>query len=157
MGYKTLEFQLPTDYSNELLKSKIKKEIKSDDFTYFIEKQSLDARNYRNIYWIVRVGVNSDLFKNDEITKNDLIIPNITDKKARNGKSKVAVIGSGPAGFFSAFTLLEAGFDVTLFELGPEVYQRITDVKHFEKGGDLNERSNYAFGEGGAGTFSDGN
>lgn len=156
MGYKTLEFQLPTDYSNELLKSKIKKEIKSDDFTYFIEKQSLDARNHRNIYWIVRVGVNSDLFKNDEITKNDLIIPNITDKKARNGKSKVAVIGSGPAGFFSAFTLLEAGFDVTLFELGPEVYQRITDVKHFEKGGDLNERSNYAFGEGGAGTFSDG-
>lgn len=156
MGYISIEFQLPTDYSDELLKSKIKKDIKTENFSYSIEKQSLDARNHRNIYWNVRVGVYSDVIKSEEIDNKELIIPNISDKKQRNGKAKAAVIGSGPAGFFAAFTLLEAGFDVVLFELGPEVYDRIKDVKTFEKGGELNERSNYAFGEGGAGTFSDG-
>jgi hypothetical protein len=50
----------------------------------------------------------------------------------------------------------EAGFKVTIIEQGPEVYKRTKDIKDFEKSGELNERSNYSYGEGGAGTFSDG-
>lgn len=165
MNYTTLELKLPTDYQEEELKSNIKKLIKTDDFTYTIEKQSLDARNYKNIFWNIRVGVYSKLIKNNDNiddlennsnNDNNLVITNISDKSKSKGKNKVSVIGSGPAGFFAAYTLLEAGFDVTVFELGPEVYQRIIKVKHFEKTGELDDRSNYAFGEGGAGTFSDG-
>ncbi|MCP5104711.1 MAG: NAD(P)-binding protein, partial [bacterium] len=65
-------------------------------------------------------------------------------------------VGSGPAGFFAAYTLLSAGFDVTLLEQGPDVDTRLRDITSFERTGELNERSNYSFGEGGAGTFSDG-
>jgi uncharacterized FAD-dependent dehydrogenase len=68
----------------------------------------------------------------------------------------VVVVGSGPAGFFGALTLLKSGLDVTIIEQGPEVYDRTRHVRDFEKSGVLNDRSNYAFGEGGAGTFSDG-
>ncbi|MCP5101723.1 MAG: FAD-dependent oxidoreductase, partial [bacterium] len=69
---------------------------------------------------------------------------------------KIVVVGSGPAGFFAAYALLESGFEVTILEQGPDVNARFKDIVSFERTGTLNERSNYAFGEGGAGTFSDG-
>lgn len=158
MGQKTFEFLMPILYSDEELRQQIKKQIKTDEFSFSIERQSLDARNHRNIYWNVRVEVLSEKIKvkEEKEDKRELVIPDIRAKSKRIEKNKVAVIGSGPAGLFAAYTLLEAGFEVTVFELGPEVYDRIRDVKIFEKGGPLNERSNYAFGEGGAGTFSDG-
>ncbi len=71
-------------------------------------------------------------------------------------EEKVVVTGSGPAGFFAAYVLSMAGFNVILLERGTRVEQRQSDLEDFEKGGQFNENSNYAFGEGGAGTFSDG-
>jgi uncharacterized FAD-dependent dehydrogenase len=151
MGFTFLEVKMPTDYTPEGLKEKIAKEIGTLEFTHQIEKQSLDGRNSNNIHWIIRVGISSDAISTNEPFKPlKLEIPKINTNK------KIVVIGSGPAGFFGAYVAKLAGFDVTIIEQGPEVFKRIADVRIFEKGGILNERSNYAFGEGGAGTFSDG-
>jgi uncharacterized FAD-dependent dehydrogenase len=71
-------------------------------------------------------------------------------------RPKILVAGMGPAGLFSALTLAEAGAEVTLIERGRPVTERLRDVQRFWSGGPLNPESNIQFGEGGAGTFSDG-
>lgn len=70
--------------------------------------------------------------------------------------SRPIVIGFGPAGMFAALLLAEKGYRPIVFERGKCVDERIKDVEHFWKTGELNEQSNVQFGEGGAGTFSDG-
>jgi len=69
---------------------------------------------------------------------------------------KVIVVGMGPAGLFAALELARSGHAVTLLERGASVEQRAADVEMFWRGGPLNSESNVQFGEGGAGTFSDG-
>lgn len=71
-------------------------------------------------------------------------------------KRKVVVVGMGPAGLFAALCLRSNGADVLLIERGRTVAERIKDVQAFRRGGPLNPQSNIQFGEGGAGTFSDG-
>lgn len=66
------------------------------------------------------------------------------------------VVGSGPAGLVAAFFLAQEGYRPLILERGPAVSQRIRDVARFDAGGPLMPESNYLFGEGGAGTFSDG-
>lgn len=151
MGFKLVELKLPTDFTGETLKKKIARKLKIKEFSYTIEKQSLDARKKHDIHWNLRLGVTSPALPGTEPPpKEPFSIP----YKKRD--KKVVVVGSGPAGFFAAYTLLNAGFNVTLLEQGPEVETRLKDITTFERTGELNESSNYAFGEGGAGTFSDG-
>lgn len=151
MGYRELSLQMSSDYTDDELRKKIQKVLSTDEFEYNIEKKSLDGRKKTNIHWLVRVGVSSKHIKStDEPDNQNLEIPKVNSDKL------VIVVGSGPAGFYSAYVLRLAGFKVRLIEQGPEVFQRIKDVKLFHKKRILNERSNYAFGEGGAGTFSDG-
>lgn len=69
---------------------------------------------------------------------------------------RVAVIGSGPAGMAAAMGLARKGYRVTVFEQGGDVRRRFLDIRRFLKGNDFNPHSNILFGEGGAGTFSDG-
>ncbi len=69
---------------------------------------------------------------------------------------RVVVVGMGPAGLFAALVLAEAGAGVCLVERGRPVAERLRDVRDFQAGGELNPESNVQFGEGGAGTFSDG-
>ena len=150
-----LDLKLPTDFTPEELKRKIAKKIAKKlgitDFSYTIEKQSLDAREKGNIYWNIRVGISAPPLTGPGTTPHETF--SIPYKKRTQ---KVVVVGSGPAGFFAAYFLLTAGFDVTLLEQGPDVDTRLKDIAAFERTGELVERSNYTFGEGGAGTFSDG-
>jgi len=76
-------------------------------------------------------------------------------KQAKKSKS-VIIIGAGPAGLFAAMQLLEAGVKPIIIERGPETSERKTDIAEISRTGTVGFDSNYCFGEGGAGTFSDG-
>ena len=73
-----------------------------------------------------------------------------------NAERQVIIIGCGPAGLFAALTLLEHGIKPIIYERGKEVSERKKDIALLNRNEGLNEESNYCFGEGGAGTFSDG-
>lgn len=151
MKYKKVLLSLPTDYSEEQLLKKIRREVRTAEFEYNIDKKSLDARNKKRIHWQMSVLVKSDVFRDGEEYEEQLPeIPRLNTKKT------VLVVGSGPAGFFAAYVLQKAGFEVTLIEQGKKVRDRHKDILNFEKTGNLTPYSNYGFGEGGAGTFSDG-
>ena len=151
MGYKEISLKLPTDYTEEQLKRIIKHNLQINDFSYQIINKSLDARQKRSIHWLVRIFVLSDEIKGDNPESPELI--EIPYKKR---KEKVIIVGSGPAGFFSAYVLQKAGFNTTIIERGCDVNKRDAGIKKFEETGIFDPKSNYAFGEGGAGTFSDG-
>ncbi|MCK5028068.1 MAG: NAD(P)-binding protein [Bacteroidales bacterium] len=151
MGYKKISLKLPTDFTPEQLKKKISKELNIQDFTYSIENKSLDARKRSNIHWVVTVSINSEEIKGE---KPDQIPElNISYKKR---DEKAIVVGSGPAGFFAAYALQKVGFNTTIIERGTDVEKRTHGIDNFEKTGQFDSKSNYSFGEGGAGTFSDG-
>jgi uncharacterized protein len=121
------------------------------DFSFRIENKSLDARKKSNIFWLVKVAISSPEIKGgDEPVFEKLQI------QFKKRKEKAVVVGSGPAGFFCAFVLQKAGFQTALIERGSEVKKREQSISNFENGGIFDGQNNYAFGEGGAGTFSDG-
>lgn len=151
MGYRELSFKLPTDYQEGDLRDAIARELGVRDFSWQIARKSLDARRKSDIHWQVRVAVLSDKLAGGEPpVLAELAIP------ARVRKEQAVVVGSGPAGFFAALVLRKAGFRTTLIERGTEVTKRAADIRAFEETGAFDPVSNYAFGEGGAGTFSDG-
>lgn len=151
MGYKEISLNLPTDYNDDILKASIGKMLGISDFTYQIENMSLDARQKSNIHWVVRAGVMSaEIQGGERQSVPALVIP------YRQRKEKAVVTGSGPAGFFCALVLQKSGIGTTLIERGSEVRKRAESIMKFEGGGSFDARNNYAFGEGGAGTFSDG-
>ncbi len=151
MGFKTLLLKLPTDFTPEQLREKIGRQLRIHDFSFQIENKSLDARKKSNIFWQVKVVVHSPGIKSGEAPADEkLLIP------FRKRKEQVVVTGSGPAGFFAALVLQKAGFNVTVIERGSDVGKRANSISAFEKTGKFDAQNNYAFGEGGAGTFSDG-
>ncbi|NOR76593.1 MAG: NAD(P)-binding protein [Draconibacterium sp.] len=151
MGFKTITLKLPTDFTAELLRSKIARELRIKDFTFQIENKSLDARKKSNIFWLIKVGVSSP-----EIIGNDFVDAEKLEISYKKQNTKIVVVGSGPAGFFCALVLQKAGFKVTLIERGSEVEKRGKSITNFERTGNFDPQNNYSFGEGGAGTFSDG-
>lgn len=72
------------------------------------------------------------------------------------GRTEVVIVGSGPAGLFAALRLIELGLRPVILERGRDVAARKVDIAQINRNGDVDPDSNYAFGEGGAGTFSDG-
>lgn len=151
MGFKVLEFKIPVHCNDADIQEHIRLLLGTQEFSWQIIGKSLDARKKSNIFWLMRVLVSSPHLKGGEPPQRDqLKIP-----YANRGK-KVLVVGSGPAGFFSAFVLQKAGFQTIMVDRGSEVKKRARGIHLFEKTGRFNPQSNYAFGEGGAGTFSDG-
>ncbi len=151
MGYRNLQIKLPTDYSNDEIRQLIQKQLGVKDVAFEIEKKSLDARKKDNIHWLVSLIVSSGQLKGEAYIPPETL--NIQYKKR---KERVIVVGSGPAGFFAAHVLQMAGYQVTIIERGSEVTQRTEAIQKLESKGEFTAQNNYAFGEGGAGTFSDG-
>jgi uncharacterized FAD-dependent dehydrogenase len=151
MGQKIVIFKLPTDFSEEDIRLKIKRELQLSDFNFHLNNKSLDARNKGNIHWLVNIVIDSDELKDTYSSVSETLIIN---KIKRN--KKITVVGNGPAGFFCAYALQLAGFDTMMIERGSDVDKRDKAILRFESGSGFDPKNNYAFGEGGAGTFSDG-
>lgn len=114
---------------------------------YFrILKKSLDARDKRNIKWVYSI----------EFSREEKLIVKEEYPQAKRLPRRVMIVGMGPAGLFCAITLLRGGIKPVIVERGKSVEERRADVEKFFSAGTLNENSNIQFGEGGAGTFSDG-
>lgn len=142
---------MPTGYSEDSLSKKIKGIVKTGNFSYSIERKSLDARKKSNIHWELKIIVSSNDIKQEPSQK----IPEL-ELIYRKRNKRVIVVGSGPAGFFAAYVLQKSGYNTMIIERGTEVGKRTIGISKFESTGIFNPVSNYAFGEGGAGTFSDG-
>lgn len=155
----------PAHSEPELVKKLVKalKINEKDIISYKISKQSIDARkkNDIKIIYTVDVEVKDELKIIKRVNNNNIMLTN--DKKyvfPCSGNEwldkRPIIIGSGPAGLFCALMLAEHGFKPVLLERGEAVEQRIVSVERFWECGKLNVSSNVQFGEGGAGTFSDG-
>lgn len=117
---------------------------------YKILKKSIDARNKDDVHYIYSIEIIT-LDEMDKQEKKETTIPKVT-----NIEEPVAIVGAGPAGLFCAITLIENGVKPIIVEQGKKVEERMKDVEEFIENGKLNPLSNVQFGEGGAGTFSDG-
>lgn len=125
-------------------------------------KRAIDARKKTNIFYCdtYLIELSSDL-ERSIIKKNknaSIYIPQqyIWKKVLKAPKTNPIIVGSGPAGLFAALTLARAGIPPIIIEQGESIENRVKTVETFWKDGKLNEKSNVQFGEGGAGTFSDG-
>ena len=116
---------------------------------YHILKQSIDAR--AKTIW-VNLTVNA--FIDEPFVQRETQSFNFRD--VSKSEKKVVIIGAGPAGLFAALHLLEAGIKPIILERGKDVRSRRRDLAVLNKEGIINPESNYCFGEGGAGTYSDG-
>ncbi len=156
-----LKLPLTTDFSN--LKEEIKKapELKGLNINWVkLYRKSIDARKKQDIHFCCSVLI-SVVGNEEKIVKRlkSAEIYKTKEYKFATGKesaSRPVVVGFGPAGIFAAYTLAVAGLKPFVLERGKAVDERLLDVESFWQGGKLDSESNVQFGEGGAGTFSDG-
>lgn len=146
-----VQFQiLPENLEDQLyLRFKIKEELRlqNDDFHFEWKKRSIDARKK-----IIKINCSFEVFGNNEVMDT----PVIFTPQSIHEKKQVAIIGSGPAGLFAALRCIEVGLKPIIYERGKDVRSRRRDLAKLNKESIVDAESNYCFGEGGAGTYSDG-
>ena len=156
-----IKLSIDEDLSNINKKIEKKLNIKPEELISFnIFKESIDARKGTiNFVYTIDVEVKNEskvLSRNKDVTKT----PDFSYKEVEEGnlesKNRPVIIGTGPAGIFAGLILSKRGYNPILLERGRDVASRTRDVEEFWKTGKLNTESNVQFGEGGAGTFSDG-
>lgn len=159
------DLHLPVNYNNDDLEKKICKSLrisKREIGKYSIFRKSIDARKKQDIHFIITADVyvngNENACLSRAKCKNAQIKEEYEYKINRFGNKigRPLVVGAGPAGLFAALILAQAGAEPILIERGKKVDERIKDVETFWLTGKLDTNSNVQFGEGGAGTFSDG-
>ena len=170
------QIKLKPDHSAEALEQAVRKVLRvkeSDQITFYIAKRSLDARHKPELLYIYSVDVTEinhgatsfDLKKKAAQLKNRNILwiekekyqfPKVTGGGLVKEADRPVIIGFGPAGIFAALKLAEAGLCPIVYERGDSVEARKDKVEAFWNGNSLDLNTNVQFGEGGAGTFSDG-
>lgn len=155
-------------YEKVSLEKKIRKMLRLSGnivFSLKIAKRSFDARKKPSLYYqyIIDVSVENakeaDLVvkaKDKNISLFETVEYRFPYKAFEVPKKRPIIIGMGPAGLFCGYYLAKYGFQPIILERGKPVEERVKDVENFWKTGRLNPESNVQFGEGGAGTFSDG-
>lgn len=159
------QLKLPISHGEAELRKKIAKSLRcrEQDFSYEIIRQSLDARHKEDKKFVYTVDVTccdeKKILKkvHDKnimlTTKKEYIFP---EPGLEPLSLSPVIVGSGPAGLFCAWYLAKAGYRPIVLERGEEAEKRQETVNRFWKDGVLDPESNVQFGEGGAGTFSDG-
>ena len=159
------QLKLPITHTEEQLHRKIAKTLRlgNQPFTYEIRKQSLDARHKEDKKFVYTVDIKVDNESRVLKKVHDKNIMLTAERKyhfptpgSETLSHRPVVIGSGPAGLFCAWYLAKAGYCPLVLERGEEADKRQETVENFWKNGILDPDSNVQFGEGGAGTFSDG-
>ncbi len=150
----------------EKLISKIKKVLsieESDIFSWQIRKKSIDARKKDQLCYVYEIDVevkNEYEILKKKSSKDIFSSPKETYQFPLSGKiplpGRPIIVGTGPAGLFCAYFLAENGYFPIVIEQGEPIERRVKTVEEFFQTGKLNFQSNVQFGEGGAGTFSDG-
>ena len=127
---------------------------------YKINKRSIDARHKPDVYYIYEIDIEID---NEDQYLDLGIVSKVLDEDYKidlNGVKKPLkrpiIVGFGPAGLFCSYVLAKAGLKPLIFERGKQIDERVKDVEDFWNHNKLIINSNIQFGEGGAGTFSDG-
>lgn len=136
-----------------LKKYKIPKE---ELLSFQIVKKSIDARDKKNVHYNYSVNISltdESLYPKFKTVFEPQDQPVI---RKRNSEYNPIIVGSGPAGLFCALTLVDNGYKPIIIEQGSKVEERISYVEEYKTTGKINELCNVQFGEGGAGTFSDG-
>jgi len=114
-----------------------------------ILKSSLDARSRQPVF-----RVRAEVYGQNEIFTPEPAI--LAGFKPVDGGKKAIIVGSGPAGYFAALELIELGIKPIVLDRGKDAQTRRRDLRAIQQFGEVNPHSNYCFGEGGAGTYSDG-
>ncbi len=171
--YRIHQIKLRPGESRELLPQKVLKKLGRSDLIikdWKIARESIDARDKKNIYLVYSVDFVCVYKKNPqkqarlasdskvklEITPDNSYKFPETGSDALTLKGRPVIVGFGPAGMFCALILSQAGYRPIVLERGQCVEKRADSVRLFWETGRLNPQSNVQFGEGGAGTFSDG-
>ncbi|RYD56527.1 MAG: FAD-binding protein [Sphingobacteriales bacterium] len=115
---------------------------------YHIQKRSIDARSRQP-----RIIIQAQVFIDEKVVAQSPFDPELRDV---TNAPHVVIIGAGPAGLFAALKLISMGIKPIVLERGKDVRSRRRDLAAMNKEGVVNPESNYCFGEGGAGTYSDG-
>ena len=159
------QLKLPITHTQAQLEKKILKTLKNpgSSFTYEIKKQSLDCRhkNDKIFVYTIDVKIKDEQKIVKKVNNNNIML---TKEKQyqfpQPGETPLihppVIVGSGPAGLFCGWYLAKAGYCPVILERGEEADKRQKTVENFWKNGVLDPESNVQFGEGGAGTFSDG-
>ena len=155
--------QIKVPLEDENLKKYTAKKLntKAKDISQLkINKKSIDARKKQDIHYVYEVDIKikneNKYLKNKDVLKTPkekYIEPIMGNKKL---KTNPIIIGAGPAGLFAALLLSQKGYKPIVIERGEKIEDRVKTVEKFWQEGILNKNSNVQFGEGGAGTFSDG-
>lgn len=167
---KLAQVKLPINHTEEDLVKAIYKTLriqKNQLKNYRLLKKSIDARKKQEIRYIYTMDVElamdhkSELnlvkkIKNPNVILSDTVYYNFKPTGTKELKQRPVVIGTGPAGLFAAFMLAQNGYCPIVVERGEDVETRVKSVENFWNTNQLNPNSNVQFGEGGAGTFSDG-
>ena len=146
----TITVKPEQENNTKLIQKLVEKQLKTQGSrkNFLLTKRSVDARHGQ-----VKIHLRYEVYIDEEPPCSSNALP---EWKKADGKHTVVIIGAGPAGLFGALKLLESGIKPVIIERGPDTQQRRKDIALISTKDFVNPESNYCFGEGGAGTFSDG-